>query len=233
MRIVALPGKHGLNGLTWVSFDANVAAREPLVDTGAGEGQSCAPESRCLEGEMKSRAFALLGIASITLMIAGCQKPAAGVGDPEAIKAAITADEKKWSDEFQAKPQDLEALIAHYSDDADFVAPGSKLISGMTGIRKAYSDGLTDPNFNFKFAADKVDVSQAGDMATARGRFDETYTDPDSQKKVKVSGDFLTVYKKQSDGSWKAVQDWAVADPGKPTPVEPGKPATRATMVSF
>ena len=112
---------------------------------------------------MKSRAFALLGIASITLMIAGCQKPAAGVGDPEAIKAAITADEKKWSDEFQAKPQDLEALIAHYSDDADFVAPGSKLISGMTGIPKAYSDGLTDPTIiNFKFAADKVDVSPGG-----------------------------------------------------------------------
>jgi hypothetical protein len=29
------------------------------------------------------------------------------------------------------------------------------------------------------------------------------------------------------------VQDWAVADPGKPTPVGPGKPATRAKMVSF
>ena len=50
---------------------------------------------------------------------------------------------------------------------------------------------------------------------------------------VKVSGAFLTVYKKQADGSWKSVQDWAVADPGKPTPVAPGKPATRAKMVSF
>ena len=181
---------------------------------------------------MKSRAFALLGLGTVALVIGGCQKPAAQAGDPEAIKTAITADEKKWSDEFQAKPKDLEALIAHYSEDADFVAPGAKLASGMTAIRKVYSDGLTDPNFNIKFAADKVDVSQAGDMATSRGRFEETYTDPDSQKKVKVSGDFLTVYKKQSDGSWKAVQDWAVADPGKPTPVEPGKPATRAKMTS-
>ena len=181
---------------------------------------------------MKSRAFALLGIASSALVIAGCQKSAAGGGDPEAIKTAIKADEKKWSDEFQAKPKDMETLVAHYSDDADFVAPGAKLSSGLTQIRKTYSDGLTDPNFNIKFAADKVEVSQGGDMAMSRGRFDETFTDPDAQKKVKVSGDFLTVYKKQSDGSWKAVQDWAVADPGKPTPVEPAKPATRAKMTS-
>lgn len=181
---------------------------------------------------MNGRAYALFGIASVALMIGGCQKPAAGGGDPEAIKTAITADEKKWSDEFQAKPMDLEALTAHYADDADFVAPGAKLSGGITAIRKTYSDGMTDPNFNLKFAADKVEASQAGDMATARGRFDETFTDPESQKKVKVSGDFLTVYKKQSDGSWKAVQDWAVANPGKPTPVEPGKPATRAKMTS-
>ena len=103
----------------------------------------------------------------------------------------------------------------------------------MTEIRKVYAGGLNDPNFNISFAADKVDVAQAGDMATSRGRFEQTYTDPDSKQPVKVGGDFLTVYKKQADGSWKAVQDWAVADPGKPAPVEPGKPATRAKMVSF
>jgi ketosteroid isomerase-like protein len=182
---------------------------------------------------MNNQSFALLGIAALAVMIAGCQQKAAGGGDPEATKAAIKADEKKWSDEFQAKPRDLEALVGHYADDADFVAPGVKPASGITEIRKAYSEGLADPNFTISFAADKVEVAEAGDIATSRGRFDETYTDPDSKKPVKVSGSFLTVYKKQQDGGWKAVQDWAVADPGKPTPVEPAKPATRAKMTSF
>ena len=180
---------------------------------------------------MKSHSVVLLGIAALALTAAGCQKQAANA-DPEAIKTAIKADEKKWSDEFQAKPRDPEALVAHYADDAYFVAPGAKPASGMTEIRKAYAEGLTDPNFNIKFAADKVDVAQAGDLATSRGRFEQTYTDPETKKPVKVSGAFLTVYKKQSDGSWKVVQDWAVADPGKPTPIEPGKPAVRAKMTS-
>ena len=179
------------------------------------------------------RSLALLGVAAAAVSLGGCMKEKAGATDPAAISNAIKADEKKWNDEFQAHPRDLEALVSHYADDADFIAPGLKLTSGATEIRKAYAEGLTDPNFNITFAADKVDVAKAGDLATSRGRFEQTYTDPASKQKVKVVGSFLTVYKKQDDGSWKAVQDWAVADPGKPTPVAPEKPATHAKMTSF
>ena len=181
----------------------------------------------------QSKRALLVGVAAVMLLAGGCQKTGAPSANPADIEAAIKADEKSWSDQFQAKPRDLEALVSHYADNADFIAPGVKLTSGLTEIRKAYAEGLTDPNFNITFAADKVDVAQAGDMATSRGRFEQTYTDPESKRPVKVSGAFLTVYKKQADGSWKAVQDWAVADPGKPTPVGPSKPATRAKMVSF
>ena len=181
----------------------------------------------------RTQSLALFGAAAAAMGLNACTNEKSGASDPAAISAAIKADEKKWSDEFQAKPRDPEALVGHYAEDADFVAPGVKALSGMTEIRKAYAAGLNDPNFNIIFAADKVDVAQAGDMATSRGRFEQTYTDPDSKKKVKVSGSFLTVYKKQVDGSWKVVQDWAVADPGEPTPVDPEKPATRAKMVSF
>src|SRR3954451_5786911 len=174
--------------------------------------------------------WAVLGSAA--LAVAACQNSAASV-DTAAIANSIKADEKKWSDEFQAKPRDSEALVAHYADDAYFVSPGAKPASGIIEIRKVYADGLTNPNFNITFAADKVDVAQAGDFATSQGRFSMTYSDPDSERPVKVGGSFLTVYKKQADDSWKVVQDWAVADPGKPVPVEPGKPATRAKMVSF
>ena len=88
-----------------------------------------------------------------------------------------------------------------------------KPTSGIADIRKVYEEGLKDPNFNFTFAADKVEVAEAGDMAVAQGRFTETYTDPATKQAKSDKGSFLTVYKKQSDGSWKAVQDWAVADP--------------------
>jgi hypothetical protein len=43
----------------------------------------------------------------------------------------------------------------------------------------------------------------------------------------------VTVYKRQSDGSWKAIEDLAVADPDSDKPVEPGKAATRAKITSI
>ena len=47
------------------------------------------------------------------------------------------------------------------------------------------------------------------------------------------SGSYIRVYKKQDDGSWKAVEDFAAADPDSTKPVPAEKPATRAKMVSF
>ena len=182
---------------------------------------------------------ALAGAAALTITVAGCERYEHhrghhGKADIGAIKDAIKADEKKWSDEFQAKPRSLDALVAHYADDAYFVAPGIKPASGIADIRKAYEEGLKDANFNISFAADEVRVADSGDLASARGRFTETYTDPATKQVKSENGSFVTVYRKRPDGSWKAVEDFAAADPATPAPAAaPGKPATRAKMVSF
>ena len=179
-------------------------------------------------GNFKSAA--LLSACAFAIALGACTK-AANSGSTADITQAIKADEKKWNADFKSK--DLEGLLGHYSDDAYFVAPGVKPASGSTQIRKTYADGMSDQNFAITFASDKIDVAGSGDMAYARGRFTEKYTDPKTQKVMTDSGSYLTVYKKQSDGSWKAVEDFAAADPDSTKPVEPGKPATRAKMVSF
>jgi hypothetical protein len=44
--------------------------------------------------------------------------------------------------------------------------------------------------------------------------FTETTTDPATKAAAKVSGTFVTVYKPQPDGTWKAV--WDITAPGAP-----------------
>ena len=175
------------------------------------------------------RSFALLGAAALALVAGGCQKAAGSGGDPDSAKKAIQADEKSWNEQF--KSNDTEGLVGHYADDAFFVAPGVKA-DGSTAIRKAYADAHTDPNFSLNFASDKIDVAGSGDLAYARGHFSEKYTDPKTGKVMTDSGSYVTVYKKQQDGSWKAVEDFAAADADSQKPVEPGKPATPAKMTS-
>lgn len=176
--------------------------------------------------------FALAGAAALAIMVGGCQRYAENAGaNADSVKAALKDDEKKWNEQF--KSNDLEGTLGHYANDAYFVAPGMKPASGSTEIRKAYAEGFADPAFSISFASDKMDVAASGDIAYARGRFTEKYTDPKTQKVMTNSGSYITVYKKQADGSWKAVEDFAAADPDSTKPVEPGKPVTRAQMTSF
>ena len=179
-----------------------------------------------------AQAFALAGAAALAIGVAGCQRYASNGGaSVDSVKEAIKADEKKWNEQF--KSQDLEGLLGHYTDDAFFVAPGVKPATGRTEIRQVYAKAMTDQAFQISFASDRIDVAGSGDLAYARGHFSEKYTDPKTQKVISDSGSYVTIYKKQSDGGWKAIEDFAVADPESAKPVEPGKPATRAKMVSM
>ena len=157
-----------------------------------------------------NRSFALFGAVALALAVGGCQKHATGSADPAAVQNAIKADEKKWNADFKAKS--LEGLLGHYADDAVFVTSGGSA-SGSMAIRKIYADALSDNYFSVSFASDKIDVAGSGDLAYSRGHFSEKYQDPKSKQIVSDSGTYVTVYKKQGDGSWKAIEDFAVADP--------------------
>ncbi len=175
--------------------------------------------------------IALAGAAAIALTASGCNKVAGpGASDAGAVKDAIKADEKKWNDDFKAK--NLEALAGHYADDTFFIAPGVKAADGATEVRKVYAEGLADKNFEISFASDKIDAAASGDLAYSRGHFSEKYTDPTSGKVMSHSGSYITVYKKQQDGSWKAVEDFAAVEPGSETAVSTpvAKPAKLISM---
>jgi ketosteroid isomerase-like protein len=175
-----------------------------------------------------NRSFALLGVTAIALLASGCGKQAAtGASDAAAVQNAIKADEKKWNEDFKGK--NLEGLLSHYADDA-YLAAGGPAANGSTDIRKTYTNAISDSYFSVTFASDKIDVS--GDLAYSRGHFTEKHQDPKTHNIVTETGSYLTVYKKQDDGSWKAVEDFTTADPTQ-TKSEPAKAATPAKMTSF
>jgi uncharacterized protein (TIGR02246 family) len=164
------------------------------------------------------------------LTLSGCHKSdGAKASDPDSVKQAIKADEAKWNKDVKAK--DTEGLAGHYADDAFFVPPGASPADGSTEIRQFYANALTDPAIDVTIASDKVDV--AGDLAYSRGHFSEKFTDKKSGKVMTSTGTYLAVYKKQDDGTWKIVADYAAVDPDSVKPVPPEKPATRAKMTSF
>ena len=107
-----------------------------------------------------------------------------------------------------------------------------KAADGATEVRKVYAEGLADKNFEISFASDKIDAAASGDLAYSRGHFSEKYTDSKTGQVMSHSGSYITVYKKQQDGSWKAVEDFAAVEPGSETAVSTpvAKPAKLLSM---
>ena len=47
-------------------------------------------------------------------------------------------------------------------------------------------------------------------LAYRRGAFKITYTNPQTKQAENGAGTYLTVFRKQADGSWKVVEDFGV-----------------------
>jgi uncharacterized protein (TIGR02246 family) len=155
-----------------------------------------------------------------SLPLAACNKPADQAnGTAATVKAdtsqeaaAVKAVESDMLAGFQAK--DGAKVSAQYAPDALVATPGRSM-KGSEAINKAISDDLADPAFKLNFTNDKTDVASGGDLAYTSGTYTVDYTDPKTKKVEKGSGTYVTVFRKQADGTWKAVAD--ISTPGAPS----------------
>jgi uncharacterized protein (TIGR02246 family) len=148
------------------------------------------------------------GFAVIALVgLVGCtQAPAPPPPDTrEADTKTIKDDEVAWNKDWAAR--DADKIASHYADDAMLLIPDIPIQKTKDDIKNTLKQVLADPNWSISFENDKVDVAKSGDMAYVQGHYTITATDEKSKKKVTEQGKFVTVYKKQADGSWKAAQD--------------------------
>lgn len=141
------------------------------------------------------------------LLLAGCNTapPAAPAVDLAAEQSKIRDIEAGWVKEAAAK--DLEKSAGHYADDAILMMPGAPPAKGKDAIKAAWKGLLDDPNLKLNFSADRVEMSAGGDLATTRGSYTMTVTNPKTKKPVDDKGSYMTVYKKQADGDWKVIED--------------------------
>jgi len=170
------------------------------------------------------KSVALFGAAMAMLTAGGCESErragaaSRGPVDIATIKDSIQADQDKWNEEYHAKPKSADRLGAHYASDAYIVPSGLDPVAGKWNIRTLMDALARDPNFDMRFAGDRIEVSNSGDLAYVRGRFSDRYTDPTTNEVKSDTGSYLTVYKKQDDGSWKVIEDFSVNDRSPPRP---------------
>ena len=146
------------------------------------------------------------------LSLTGCtQAPPPAPPDTRAAdQKAISDGEAAWVADWKSK--DLEKIVSHYADDASVMISDMPEMKGKDAIRVGVKTFLDDKNLTLSFTPATVESSKCGDLAYSHGTYTMTSTNPKTKKLVTEKGKYVTVYRKQADGSWKAILDIDNAD---------------------
>ncbi len=156
-------------------------------------------------------------LSALLLLSVGCT-PQQGV-DREAELDAILQSDRAWSE----TPPNVDDFAAFFTSDGISQGGGAPEARGHDAIR-ANAPGAVE------WMASEGDVSACGDLGYSIGTFTETESDS-AGNTVETTGKYVTIWKKQEDGSWKVAVDaysddgpsavvrtWAGADPLKVDP---------------
>ncbi len=129
---------------------------------------------------------------------------------------AIQDTENQWNQDYAAK--DATKILSHYADDAILMSPDMPADHGITAVSATIKQMVADPALSLKFQSSKIEVAKSGDIGYTQGIYTMTMTDPASKKVIHDHGSYVTTYRKQPDGTWKAVADIATSEVPPPTP---------------
>lgn len=119
-------------------------------------------------------------------------------------EAAIRAADQGWERVFGAK--DLKASVMFCAPDASFMAPNAPIAMGRDAIGKAFAGFFALPEIKLTWHPTKVEVSRSGELGYSTGVYEMSFKDP-SGKTASDHGKYVTLWRKQSDGSWKVIYD--------------------------
>jgi len=121
-----------------------------------------------------------------------------------ADEAAIRAASAAWSQSATAK--DLDKAVSFYADDAVILPDKAPAVRGQENFRKNWAPLLALPGPGLSWKTGSLEVARSGDIAYETGAYDFITTDKKG-KSTDTKGNYVVVWKKQSDGSWKVVVD--------------------------
>ena len=151
---------------------------------------------------------AIITVLIVAIFISSCSQETKV--DSKAEGEKLMQLSRHWSD--LAKTRNIDTIVSGWADDAVMMAPGLPPLKGKAAIRKYVEEGMKVPGFSIRWEPLEVIVSECGDMAYMIER-NEIIINDSLGKPVPSYNKTVTVWRKQTDGSWKNVIDMWNADP--------------------
>jgi uncharacterized protein (TIGR02246 family) len=147
----------------------------------------------------------LLTLTMVLALLSGCSQTAApseGTSTDEGAIRQLLADSEK---NFAA--HDFDKAMKFYANDSVVFFPGRPMLKGSEAIRAAMRETFGDPNVTVTIKPASIVVAASGEIAYGYGTGISTITDPVKKSVTTANSKWVTVFKKQPDGSWQATAD--------------------------
>jgi len=157
---------------------------------------------------MKTWLLGALSVAVITVVVLGGVR--SSVADPH----PPTADDLRQLEAELMKAaaeRGADGYMSYYAEDAVEVPNGFAAVHGRANIAREMGF-LNDKKNQLVWTPVYADISSAGDLGYTSGTFEFRSHDKNGRPTVDY-GKYTSIWKKQSDGSWKVVLDMGNASP--------------------
>lgn len=122
----------------------------------------------------------------------------------KAESQALREADKKWSEVSASK--DTKRYMDFYDKDAIVIDFNGQVTKDKEALLKSITASFSIPGFSMAFSNENAVVAKAGDLGYTTGTWNMQMNNEKGEQ-VKTHGPYLVIWKKQVDGSWKAIVD--------------------------
>ena len=149
--------------------------------------------------------FSILSFVVI-ISIFGCTKQI----NVKAEESALLNADSSWA--VTASSGDMDHLFTFWTDDAVIYFPNIPVVKGKEAIHQFVTNNRKQPGFSLNWEPAEAFVSTAGDLGYTTGTFQLTVSDAEGNPR-KASGNYVCIWEKQADGSWKCSMEISTFGP--------------------
>jgi len=120
---------------------------------------------------------------------------------------SILAADLAWEKVYSAK--DLEKTVAFCDEEGSMLVPNNPIVTGKAAMAKAIASDFALGDLEWH--ANKAVVARSGELGYTSGTYEQKVRDA-SGKIILDKGKYLTVWKKQKNGSWRVLMDMFNSD---------------------
>ena len=161
----------------------------------------------------------MLPVAFVTTLALACARPtpaaapltSSGSADMEAAREAMMQADRDFAAATAARG--IDGWMAFWTEDAAKVSFNRGPLVGLDAIRANDTKQFSDSAFRLAWQPTEAVSYRGAALGYTKGRWEASRKGSDGRWTVGGRGNYLTVWRKEADGTWKVILDVGTQDP--------------------